>query len=79
MLTQTIHKQNDGLLSDFIFSNTTDAGNKGGLFTKVIFESRDMKLFEIIRKKQKKAKKSSFFKKADTPFLEVKKTTPLTL
>lgn len=38
MLTQTIHKENDGLLNDFIFPNTTDAGNKGNLFTKVIFE-----------------------------------------
>lgn len=70
MLTQTIHKQNDGLLSDFIFANPTDAGNKGDIFTKVIFESRDIKLFEIIIKKQKKkAKKQSFLKRADTPFL----------
>lgn len=61
MLIQTIHKQNDGLLSDFIFSNTTDAGNKGDIFTKVIFESRDINLFEIIRKKEKKKKKSTVF------------------
>lgn len=79
MLTQTIHKQNDDLLSNFIFSNTTDAGNKGDLFTKVIFESRDIKLFKIIIKGKKRRKNPTVFKKEQIYHLcEGKKALPLT-
>lgn len=42
MLTQTIHKYKGNLLSNFTFSNTTEAGNKGHLFTNLTSESRDI-------------------------------------
>lgn len=43
-------------LSNFIFSNITEAWNKGGLFTKRTFRSRNIKLLNKKRKKKLKRK-----------------------
>lgn len=53
MLTQTIRKYNSNPLSHFTFSNTTEAGSEGDLFTKLTFESRNIKLLFFKKKKKK--------------------------